>query len=787
MSQTADDDGAQPDGGTGGFSLADGVPCALIRQDLDGRIVECNRYFAERVLGLPRAGVLGKLPGELSGTDAAERFRFLHPALPGASGADAPPVCQQVQLPGDRGESRNYLVTTTAVRDDQGTLCGFVSVMTDMSGYVHPESAAHECEYRFRTLADFVYDWEYWIGPDGSQVYVSPSCERITGYCRQAFYDRPSLLEEIVHPDDRDRARGLVFGRPDANDAAFLDFRIIDANGQEHWLAHVSQPVYDNDGNWAGRRASNRDVTDQKRAEESVQELTQWRDALLDSGSVLVSVQDLEGRFLAWNNGAERITEYPREEVLGSSSLLDELYAEPADRERARSVLLKAARGESTANLQFEIHTKSGRTRSLACFSRTLHGADGAPAGAITIGVDITRQKQSELDRRQLEAQIQQTQKRESLAVMAGGIAHDFNNLLMGILGNASIVLEELPEDARIRKNVAQIEKTARRAAELIRQMLAYSGKGRFVIETLNLNIVLQDMQPLLGSAVSKKAEIVFDLAPNLPHMEGDAAQLRQLVMNLAMNASEALEDKPGAITMRTGTMYCSKAYLGSTYLDEERAEGDYVYFEISDTGCGMAEETLAMLFDPFFSTKFTGRGLGMAAALGIIHGHRGAVKVDSKQGKGTTVRVLFPCGHAVRPGLPRAGAAAAQGKPRSTVLVIDDEEAARLVAQEMLERSGYRVIVASDGCEGLQQYQKTPRAIDVVLLDLTMPHLDGEETFHRLRAIRPDARVVLTSGYDEHEVARRFHGLGLAGFLQKPYTPAELRARIAEALSTGT
>ena len=268
--------------------------------------------------------------------------------------------------------------------------------------------------------------------------------------------------------------------------------------------------------------------------------------------------------------------------------------------------------------------------------------------------------------------------------------------------------------------------------------------------------------------------------------MEGDAAQLRQLVMNLAMNASEALEDKPGAITMRTGTMYCSKAYLGSTYLDEERAEGDYVYFEISDTGCGMAEETLAMLFDPFFSTKFTGRGLGMAAALGIIHGHRGAVKVDSKQGKGTTVRVLFPCGHAVRPGLPRAGAAAAQGKPRSTVLVIDDEEAARLVAQEMLERSGYRVIVASDGCEGLQQYQKTPRAIDVVLLDLTMPHLDGEETFHRLRAIRPDARVVLTSGYDEHEVARRFHGLGLAGFLQKPYTPAELRARIAEALSTG-
>ena len=443
--------------------------------------------------------------------------------------------------------------------------------------------------------------------------------------------------------------------------------------------------MYDNDGNWAGRRASNRDVTDQKRAEESVQELTQWRDALLDSGSVLVSVQDLEGRFLAWNNGAERITEYPREEVLGSSSLLDEL-AEPADRERARSVLLKAARGESTANLQFEIHTKSGRTRSLACFSRTLHGADGAPAGAITIGVDITRQKQSELDRRQLEAQIQQTQKRESLAVMAGGIAHDFNNLLMGILGNASIVLEELPEDARIRKNVAQIEKTARRAAELIRQMLAYSGKGRFVIETLNLNIVLQDMQPLLGSAVSKKAEIVFDLAPNLPYMEGDAAQLRQLVMNLAMNASEALEDKPGAITMRTGTCTAARRIWAPPHSQD--APRAITYISKSPIGLRHGRRDPGHVVHP--SSRPSSPG-GLAWRRPGDHSWPPGVKV-TKQGKGTTVWGSR-AGRAVRPGLAR-GRGRRAGQTASSA-VIDDEEAARLVAQEMLERSGYRVIVA--------------------------------------------------------------------------------------------
>lgn len=823
MSQPADVDAPHDAGDRPDSGFLESIPCAIVRQDLEGQIVDCNRNFAEGVLGLSRDSVVGKLPVEVRGGAAREPLRFLLHEAADSPANKTEPVRQEIEITGQQGETRLFLVDTTPTQSSDGALNGFVSVLTDISERKQVEEVLHEAhskledritrrtrelletngrlqkeveermrsetalresEYRFRTLADFTYDWEYWIGTDGRQVYMSPSCERITGYCSQAFYDRPSLIEEIVHPDDRARTRGFAFGQPDADEAAVLDFRIITADGEERWLSHVSQPVYDSGGNWAGRRASNRDITDRIRAEREVRELNQWREAIIENANVLVSVQDLGGRFLVWNDAAERITEYPREEVLGSSTILESLYPEPADRERARAAVLKIARGESTANLQFDIRTKSGRTRTLAFFSKAILGADGAPAGAINVGIDVTQQKKSDSERRQLEAQIQQTQKRDSLAVMAGGIAHDFNNLLMGILGNASIVLDELPEDTPIRKNVAQIEKTARRAAELTKQLLAYSGKGRFVIETLNLNVVLQDMQPLLASVVSKKAEMLFEFAANLPFIEGDAAQLRQLVMNLAMNASEALEDRPGTITLRTGAMYCSTGYLGSTYLDEEHAEGDYAYFEIADTGCGMNEDTMAMLFDPFFSTKFTGRGLGLAAALGIIHGHRGAVKVESQEGKGTTVRVLFPCGHAARSAKTRGAAGVAQDRPRPTVLVIDDEEAARLVAREMLERSGYNVIVASDGCEGLQQYQKTPRAIDVVFLDLTMPHLDGEETFHRIRSIRADARVVLTSGYDEHEVARRFHGMGLAGFLQKPYTPTELRTKIAEALN---
>ena len=820
MSQFADVGPSSNAGSPSDFNLLEYAPCAIIRQDPDGRILECNQRFSEQILGRSRTDILGKRPGELDGVAGQEILRLLEKSSDD-NPDDFAPFRQEVHATNSDGEIQSYLLDIAPVRNGEHKLLGFVSVLTDISERKqveevlyeahsrledriakrthelqeankrlqeeiqerkNSEAALGESEYRFRMLADFTYDWEYWIGTDGRLLYVSPSCERITGYCSQAFYDRPALVEEIAHPADRGRARGFAFGPPDASQAAVLDFRIIDAEGQVRWLSHVSQPVYDSDGNWAGRRASNRDITDRKRTEEEVRQLNQWREAIIENANVMVSVHDLTGRYLVWNNAAERITEYPREEILGSTSAFEKLYVNPADRDRAKAVITQIAQGESATNLQFDIRTRSGRTRTIAFFSKAIVGPDGAPAGAINVGIDITQQKKMESERRQLEAQIQQTQKRDSLAVMAGGIAHDFNNLLMGVLGNAGIVLDDLPEDAPIRKNVAQIEKAAHRAVELTKQMLAYSGKGRFVIEPLNLNVVLEDMRPLLASAVSKKAEIAFDLTPNLPFIEGDAAQLRQLVLNLAMNASEALEDQPGTIRVHTGAMHCSKEYLRSTYLEEEHPEGHYVFFELSDTGCGMSQETQAMLFDPFFSTKFTGRGLGLAAALGIIHGHRGAVKIDSKSGKGTTVRVLFPGGQGK--GSAKGDATGDSAQPPSTILVIDDEEAARLVAKEMLERTGYRVLVASDGCEGLQVFQQTPRAIDAVLLDLTMPNLDGEETFHRIRAINPDARVVLTSGYDEHEVARRFHGMGLAGFLQKPYTPVELRSKIAEALN---
>lgn len=265
-----------------------------------------------------------------------------------------------------------------------------------------------------------------------------------------------------------------------------------------------------------------------------------------------------------------------------------------------------------------------------------------APLLMLTV-TDITERKWAEEQRRQLERQIQQTQKLESLGVLAGGIAHDFNNLLTIILGNASLALDELPLRSPACDSLWAIEKTALRAAELCRQMLAYSGQGRFVIETIRLNDLISEMVALFKTSISKKAILNLHLQETLPPLRGDPSQIRQVVMNLVINAAEAIGESAGVITVSTGVMHCTRDDLALVYREESLAEGRYVWLEVSDTGCGMDRDIQQRMFEPFFTTKFTGRGLGLSAVLGIVRGHQGALQVDSEPGQGTTFKVLFP------------------------------------------------------------------------------------------------------------------------------------------------
>jgi signal transduction histidine kinase len=395
----------------------------------------------------------------------------------------------------------------------------------------------------------------------------------------------------------------------------------------------------------------------------------------------------------------------------------------------------------------------------------------------------IAERRRAEQQRRELEAQVLQSQKLESLGVLAGGIAHDFNNLLTPILGYTSRVLREAEPDSVTHRSVAQIRNAALRAAELTGQLLTYAGGTRSVAKTFNLSELVREMGSLLETATSRKAQLHYDLVEDLPAIEADSSQIRQVVMNLISNASDSIGESPGTITVRTGTIEADLHYLSRTHLGREAPEGSYVFLEVSDTGCGMDGETQAKIFDPFFTTKRAGRGLGLAALLGIVRAHRGALRVESTPGSGSVFQVLLPRASKAAPEdhveRPARGEWRASGK----ILVVDDDDDVRDVIQWMAESAGFLVLAARNGREGVELFREYKDEIAAVLLDLTMPEMGGEEAFREIRGIRPDARIVLSSGYSAKSVARRLAQKRFTGFIQKPYEEADLIEKLREVL----
>jgi two-component system cell cycle sensor histidine kinase/response regulator CckA len=394
---------------------------------------------------------------------------------------------------------------------------------------------------------------------------------------------------------------------------------------------------------------------------------------------------------------------------------------------------------------------------------------------------DITERKQVEEEKRNLEQQVQQAQKLESLGVLAGGIAHDFNNLLMVVLGHAELALKEISPMSGARGSITEITTAAIRAADLCRQMLAYAGKSSFALERVGLRELVEEMAHLLKTAISKKAILNLNLERGLPPIEADPSQIRQIVMNLIINASEAIGDRSGVITVSVGATRCDEEYLRRTELREDLAPGLYVHLEVTDTGGGMDAETRSRIFEPFFTTKFTGRGLGLAAVLGIVRAHKGALKVYSEPGKGTTFKILFPAMEETGKGaLTNESSPLADWHGKGTILLVDDEESLLALGARMLEHLGFTVLTAADGLQALELYRQRGKEIDLVLTDLTMPHMDGAKAFGELRRLNPEVRVVLASGYSHEDVASRFAGKGLSGVLQKPYTLAKLRESLS-------
>ena len=514
-----------------------------------------------------------------------------------------------------------------------------------------------------------------------------------------------------------------------------------------------------------------RKFIEQKEADESLRASEAKFRTFVERSFDVIFALDSTGVFLFVSPSWEKHFGFPASEVIGHPFAP---LVHPDDVTPCLTYLGRVlSTGVGDTSPPYRVICSDGSWRTFMA-NGTSYTDENGNAVYIGVGHDITDRKKAEEDRLSLERQLLQAQKLESLGVLAGGIAHDFNNILTSIIGNADLALMRIHPESPVVDNLHRIEKAAVRAADLAKQMLAYSGKGKFVISQHDLNGLLEEMLHILQVSISKKAVLQLNLTRPLPPVEADATQIRQIIMNLVINASEAIGDKSGVIAIATGCVDCDRSYLQDVWLDENLGDGLYVFIEVEDTGCGMDKETLAKLFDPFFTTKFTGRGLGMAAVLGIVRGHKGAIKVYSEPGKGSTFKILLPAS-----GKPseifnhEAGDDAWKGS--GTALLVDDEETVRGIGAEMLRELGFDVITARDGREAVEAYQ-AGSGIGFVILDLTMPHMDGEQCFRELRQLNPDVKVIMSSGFSELEVTRKFIGKGLAGFIQKPYRLSALR-----------
>lgn len=516
--------------------------------------------------------------------------------------------------------------------------------------------------------------------------------------------------------------------------------------------------------------------------------------AVLESPQrIVIFALDRQYRYLAYNkNHARTMKQIWGVEIHVGLCMLD-VIGRPDDRAKAQVNFDRALAGES-----FTLVEEYGDTRIDRRFYEDVYSPvrseDGRISGLAVYLTDITEQRRAELEleryrdhleelveqrTRELEAahaQLLHAQKLESLGVLAGGIAHDFNNLLAIVLARAELSLKDRSDPALVNSHVSIIRDTALEARMLTRQLLSYAGKGNVLVELLDLNHLVTSIAQLLRASVSKAIRLELELCATPVAVQVDVTQLRQVILNLLTNAAEAIDAESGNIWVRTGFVEVTPSTGRSLYAPIEPPAGLYAFLEVEDDGVGISDETRGRLYDPFFTTKFAGRGLGLAAVLGIVKSHHGAILLDTRPGGGSRFRVLLPAEDVAKLCEPTPNTSFAEPSPGGAcVLVVDDEAPVRVATGEILRSLGYRVYEADGGLSACELFREHVREIDIVLLDLAMPDMNGEQTLRQLKKLRSDVRVILLTAYAEDEFRVRFRKGDLAGFLTKPFARDEL------------
>ncbi len=740
------------------------------------RIVYVNEAF-ERITGFHRDEVIGRSATLLRGPDtdrgAAER---IDDAV-----RDRQRVREELLNYTKQGEPLWLDVDIIPVDGPTGNYMQWVAVERDVTSQKGQEVALRAREERLRLALSAVWDglWD-WHVPTG-YCYYAPRWYSMLGFVEHALPPHIDTFLDLLHPQDLPACEQALRDHFDGRtDKYAIEVRLRTADNNWCWVLTRGTVVErDTHGRPVRMVGTHTDIAERKQAELALRTSEDRFRTLTMASPLGIFLTDPKGDCTFVTPRMIDLWGAPDEALLGRG-FLD--AAHPDDRDRVHLAWQKAVREGGELSMEYRVLRPDGELRWVC--ERTAAHRDGAVVtGFVGTVEDISAQKAAADDRRRLEAQMQHAQKLESLGVLAGGIAHDFNNLLVGILGNASVARDEAQPGTPTEELLGDIVTAARRAAELTTQLLAYAGKGRFNIQPLDISAAVRETSSLLHSAISKRAALSLELHDGLPLIAADATQVRQVLMNLLTNASDALEERNGEIALRTGSMFADAALLSECLAADGVQAGEFVFVEVSDTGVGMNVETLARIFDPFFTTKFTGRGLGLAATLGIVRGHRGALRVISNPGDGTTFRVLFPVAESREPSSRTPRSVVSIGRA-GTILVVDDEETVRDVVHRMLTRSGYSVIGAVDGDDGLRLFAEHEATIAAIVLDVTMPRMSGTEVLADLRRRGKNVPVVLASGYSSESLEPAVAGANAPIFVQKPFVAAELLAGIDAALA---
>ncbi|HJV33807.1 PAS domain S-box protein [Geomonas sp.] len=527
------------------------------------------------------------------------------------------------------------------------------------------------------------------------------------------------------------------------------------------------------------------DITERKQIEAALTESEELFRSIMALSPDIISIISADGVLRYNSPAALAIHGYHPEELVGTNTF--ELI-HPDDQHQVTTAFERLlADPTKPAVVQYRYLGKSGQYTWMEATG--INQLDNPVIrGIVAISRDIEDRKKVEQEHLRLEKQLLHAQKLESLGILAGGIAHDFNNLLTAIMGNLDLALLRVPQGLPARDNLEQSMLASRRAAELTRQMLAYAGKGVFQKQAVDLNEIVVSNTDLFRTVIPRTISFNVAVQDDLPKTMADPSQLQQIVMNLITNAAEAIGTDPGVINLATGAVICERADIQQSVLAEKPDPGMFVFIEVEDNGMGMNEEIRQRLFDPFFTTKFTGRGLGMAAAQGIVRAHHGMIMLESTEGKGTKFRILFPVLPAEETAAEEA-ATAQDGVPamaetaRNKILIVDDEEYVRSLGVEYARHFGYQPLEACNGVEAIEIYKEQGSQIAVVVLDLTMPVMDGVATFVELKKLDSEVRILLSSGYSEQTISDRFPGEKPCGFLQKPFQARDFEQKIRQAL----